>query len=38
MLQEIQNYKEISTISYNKLGYTTRGFSLNNKTKKEILV
>jgi hypothetical protein len=38
MLQEIQSYKEISAISYNKLGHTTRGFLLDSKTKKKILV
>jgi hypothetical protein len=38
MLREIQNYKEISIISYNKLKHTTRGFLLDNKTEKEILV
>jgi hypothetical protein len=38
MLQEIQSRKEISTISYNKLGYTTRGLLPDNKPKKEILV
>jgi hypothetical protein len=38
MLQETQNYREISAISYNKLGYTTRGFSLDSKTEKEILI
>jgi hypothetical protein len=38
MLQEIQNRREISTISYNKLKHITRGFSPDNKTKKEILI
>jgi hypothetical protein len=38
MLQEIQNYKEISATSYNKLKYTTRGPSPDSKTKKEILI
>jgi hypothetical protein len=38
MLQEIQNYREVSAISYNKLGHTTRGLSLDNKIKKEILI
>jgi hypothetical protein len=36
--QEIQGRKEISITSYNKLGYTTRDLSSDNKTKKEILV
>jgi hypothetical protein len=38
MLQEIQNYREISTISYNKLGYTTQGLLPDGKAEKEILV
>jgi hypothetical protein len=38
VLQEIQNYKEISAISYNKLRHTTRGFLPNSKTEKEILI
>jgi hypothetical protein len=38
ILQEIQDYKKISTISYNKLGHTTRNFSPDSKTKKEILI
>jgi hypothetical protein len=38
MSQEIQDYREVSTISYNKLGHTTRGFSLDGKTEKEILI
>jgi hypothetical protein len=38
MLREIQNYKEISATSYNKLGHATRGPLLDSKTKKEILV
>jgi hypothetical protein len=38
MLQEIQSYREISTISYNKLGHATQGFLLDGKTEKEILV
>jgi hypothetical protein len=38
MLQETQNYREISATSYNKLGHTTRGFLPDNKTKKKILV
>jgi hypothetical protein len=38
MLQETKNYKEISTISYNKLEHIIRDFLLDNKTKKEILV
>jgi hypothetical protein len=38
MSQEIQSRREISTISYNKLGHTTRGFLPDNKTEKEILV
>jgi hypothetical protein len=36
--QEIQNYREISAISYNKPGYTTRDPSPDSKTKKEILI
>jgi hypothetical protein len=38
MLQEIQNYREISAISYNKLKHITRNLSPDNKTKKKILV
>jgi hypothetical protein len=38
MSQEIQNYREVSTTSYNKLKHTTRGFLLNGKTEKEILI
>jgi hypothetical protein len=38
VLQEIQNYREISTISYNKLEHTTRGPSPDGKTKKKILI
>jgi hypothetical protein len=38
MLREIQNYREISTISYNKLGHIIQGFLLDSKTEKEILV
>jgi hypothetical protein len=38
MLREEQGYKEISATSYNKLGHTTRGLLLDNKTKKKILV
>jgi hypothetical protein len=38
MLQEIQGYKEISAISYNKLGYTTQGPSPDGKAKKKIPV
>jgi hypothetical protein len=38
MLQETQDYKEISATSYNKLGYTTRGFLPDNKTEKKILI
>jgi hypothetical protein len=37
-LQEIQNYKEISATSYNKLRHTTRDFLPDNKTKKKILI
>jgi hypothetical protein len=38
MLQEIQGCRKVSAISYNKPRHTTRGFLLNNKTKKEILI
>jgi hypothetical protein len=38
MLQDKQGYKEVSAISYNKLGYITRGPLLDGKTKKEILI
>jgi hypothetical protein len=38
MLQETRDYRKISATSYNKLRYTTQGFSLDSKTKKEILV
>jgi hypothetical protein len=38
MSQEIQGYRKISATSYNKLGHTTQGFLLDNKTKKKILV
>jgi hypothetical protein len=38
MLQEAKNHKEISTISYNKLGHATRGLLLDSKAEKEILV
>jgi hypothetical protein len=38
MSQEIQDRKEISTISYNKPRHTTRGPLLDSKTKKEILI
>jgi hypothetical protein len=38
MLQETQGRKEVSAISYNKLGHATRGPLPNGKTKKEILV
>jgi hypothetical protein len=38
MSQKTQNYREISIISYNKLGHITRGPLPNNKAKKEILV
>jgi hypothetical protein len=38
MLQETQNYRQVSAISYNKLEHITRGFSPDGKTKKEILV
>jgi hypothetical protein len=37
-LQETQGRREISAISYNKLGYTTRGPLPDSKTKKQILV
>jgi hypothetical protein len=35
MLQKIQDRREISTTSYNKLGYTTRGLLLDSKTEKK---
>jgi hypothetical protein len=38
MLREIQDYREISAISYNKLGHTTQGSSPDGKAKKEIPV
>jgi hypothetical protein len=38
MLQEIQDYREISATSYNKPKHITRNFLLDNKTKKEILI
>jgi hypothetical protein len=38
MSREIQGYREIRAISYNKLGHTTRGPLLDGKTKKKILV
>jgi hypothetical protein len=38
MLREVQGYREISTISYNKLGHTTRDPLPDNKTEKDILV
>jgi hypothetical protein len=36
--QKEQGRREISIISYNKLGYTTRGLLPDSKTKKKILV
>jgi hypothetical protein len=36
--REIQGYREVSAISYNKLGHATRGPLLDGKTEKEILV
>jgi hypothetical protein len=36
--REIQGRREVSTISYNKLGYITQSFLPDNKAKKEILV
>jgi hypothetical protein len=38
MLPETQSRREISAISYNKPGYTTRGPLLDSKTEKKILV
>jgi hypothetical protein len=38
MLQETKNRKEISAISYNKLGHATQGLLLDSKTEKKILV
>jgi hypothetical protein len=38
MLQETQNYKEVSATSYNKLGHTTRSPLPDSKAEKEILV
>jgi hypothetical protein len=38
MLREIQDYREVSAISYNKLKHTTQGFSPDSKTKKKILI
>jgi hypothetical protein len=38
MSQEIQGRKEVSAISYNKLGHITQGLSPDNKTEKKILV
>jgi hypothetical protein len=38
MLLETQGRREISAISYNKLGHVTRGFLPDNKTEKKILV
>jgi hypothetical protein len=38
MLQETQDYREISATSYNKLGHTTRDLLPDSKTKKKILI
>jgi hypothetical protein len=38
MLQEVQNYREVSATSYNKLGHIIQSLLLDNKTKKNILV
>jgi hypothetical protein len=38
MLQETQNRREISIISYNKLGHITRDLLPDSKTKKKILI
>jgi hypothetical protein len=38
MLQEIQNRREVSATSYNKLKHTTQGPSPDNKAEKKILV
>jgi hypothetical protein len=38
MSQKAKDRKKVSTISYNKLGHTTRGLLLDNKAEKKILV
>jgi hypothetical protein len=38
MSREIQGYREISAISYNKLGHTTQGLLLDGKAEKKILI
>jgi hypothetical protein len=38
MLQEIQDRRKVSAISYNKLGHATRGPLPDGKAEKEILV
>jgi hypothetical protein len=38
MLREIQNRKEVSAISYNKLKYITQGFLPDGKAENKILV